>query len=231
MLASALTPGHVETQPQPRGSTTLRGHVVDTAGKSVPYVYVYERTTERFVVTDPEGWFILALPAQRQPAISARRIGYQSLDMQLDPKSDRGKLLRLVLMPGTDAARGPSRPTGYSESLDRFGYYRRMTQAIDATFMTSDQIARRSSNETVTLLDDVAGINVVSRGGSRAKSSIAVSNSGCTLGIVIDGRRVEDQALPPSVSGAIEVYPRAAAIPEELRHQAKGCGLIVIWDG
>lgn len=228
-LVCLLLPSIV--QGQANTGTTLRGYVVDNEGKPVPYVHVSERVTERFVVTDADGWFVLALPIQRAQAISARRVGYQPLDMQLGSRSDQGKLLRLVLGAGASAARTAGEPNGYSESLDRAGYYRRMAIAIDATFMTPEQIKRRDSNGTATLLNDVAGVNVVSKGARQGRSSVATSDSGCTLGVVVDGKRAGDETLPPSVTGAMEVYPNATTVPEELRHHANGCGLVLIWGG
>jgi len=210
--------------------TTLRGYVGDTEGKPVPYAYVFERTAQRFVVSDADGWFVLALPIQRAQAIGTRRIGYHPLETQLS-QGDREKLLRLVLTPGAPATRPSGKPGGYDESLDRTGFYRRMALASNATFMTVEQIERRSSRETASLLDNVAGIDVISRGATPARSSIARSGSGCTLGVVIDGRRAEDETLPAAVSGALEIYPSAAAVPEEFRHHAKGCGLVLIWGG
>ena len=219
----------VVVQAQTNTGTTLRGYVVDADGKPVPYVHVSEAASERYVVSDGNGWFVLALPIQRAQSISARRIGYRPLEMQLGSRSEQEKLLRLVLGEGTPALRTAGALNGYSELLDRSGYYRRMAVAIDGTFMTPDQIRRRDSNGTVGLLRGVAGINVVSRGSGQVRPSVARSNSGCTLGVVMDGKRAADETLPSSVSGAMEIYPNAAAVPEEFRQHVNGCGLVVIW--
>lgn len=38
-----------------------------------------------------------------------------------------------------------------------------------------------------------------------------------------------DEIISPSMIAAIEVYPSAASVPNELQHHTDGCGLILAW--
>jgi hypothetical protein len=38
-----------------------------------------------------------------------------------------------------------------------------------------------------------------------------------------------DEMVPPSMVAAMEVYPSAASVPNELQHHVRGCGLVVVW--
>jgi len=157
---------------------------------------------------------------------------------------------------------------GYNEYLDRSGYYRRMAHAIDATFITSQQLTQRNPTEITQMLRNVSGVRIVSMGGMKrgVKNSVPLGRGGlCVLGLVVDGKRVEfeapsveaiqpripamvngrrvsalndpssgiqgtiDELVPPSMVAAIEVYPSAASVPNELQHHVHACGLIVVW--
>ncbi len=62
---------------------------------------------------------------------------------------------------------------------------------------------------------------ITSMMGGRAVSAIHQRSSA--------GAPTLDELIPPSMLAAIEVYPSAASVPNELQQHTYGCGLIVAW--
>src|SRR5882724_7421298 len=60
-----------------KSALTVTGAIVQIDGQPIPYAYVFERETGRFVVADYDGKFRLSgLPNDHALVIGVRRIGY-----------------------------------------------------------------------------------------------------------------------------------------------------------
>ena len=248
---------------------TVTGAVLQIDGEPIPYAYVFERETGRFVIADYDGKFrLIGLPNDRALVIGARRIGYEPMDTAVVGATTAVLALRLKALPNIlEPVRVKGRTGDYDEYLDRRGYYRRMARATGGTFISSAEFERRNPAEITQVLRDIPGVRVISTGGSRGvKKSAPLGRGGlCVLGLALDGFRVEfeapstedlqprvpaimsggrtsalqnrsagkrgtlDELVPPSMVRAIEVYPSAASVPNDLQHLAEGCGLIVVW--
>ena len=251
-------------------AVVVTGTITDKDGRPVPYAHAADSISRAVAVSNPAGRFRLSVgSATSSVALTIRRIGYSPFDTTfLNLGSETH--LQIVLSPmraDLDTVRIRA-SRGYDEYLDRRGFYRRLTHKVDGTFITSDQVERRSATELSAVLRDVSGVRVVASQGKAGKRNFVLGRGGlCALGVVLDGQRVEvsspplesiqpritsmmggrpvaavhkragsgpdnpslDEIIPPSMIAAIEVYPSAASVPNELQHHTDGCGLIVAW--
>ena len=245
------------------------GAVLQVDGQPIPYAYVFERGTGRFVIADYAGKFRLGgLPSDHALVIGVRRIGYEPIDTAVVATPPGPLTLRLTKLPTTlEPVQVKGNHGDYDYYLDRGGFYRRMSRATGGTFISSAEFERRNPTEITQVLRDVPGVRVISMAASQGvKKSVPLGRGGlCVLGLVLDGSRVEfeapstedlqpripammngrrtsalqnrssgtrgalDELVPPSMVKAIEVYPSAASVPNDLQHLAEGCGLIVVW--
>ena len=73
----------------------VRGVVIDSAGKAVPFAVVTATASERSVQTDEKGRFLLHLEQFETCSLSVRRVGLRSTSLNLSPCPDTA--LRIVV--------------------------------------------------------------------------------------------------------------------------------------
>lgn len=176
----------------------LSGVVADIAGDPIPFAFV-ALANGASVVADGRGRFTTMLPrGVERVSVLVRRIGFRPADTVLAIAGD-DRVHTIVLAPigalldtvRIDAA------SGYDEFLDRSGYYRRLANKVDGTFISYDQIERRNATEVSAVLRDVPGVRVRSGGGRAGRNNLVLGRGGlCALGLVIDGKRVEIETPP-----------------------------------
>jgi hypothetical protein len=119
--------------------------------------------------------------------------------------------------------------------LDRVGFFQRMSTE-KGTFLTQEEIERRSPHKTSELVRGIPGFQVGAGGtisSRRGVPGMAQAFSTCDIeyyidGVHADGSRVDD-VLPAAVV-AMEVYTGAATIPPAFRISGNArCGVVVIW--
>lgn len=265
-LLAAITFAWASTLPAQQGAS-LKGIVVDGEGNPVPFAYI-SADNGASTVSGVDGQFALRnAGTSRNLLISARRLGFAPTRQSI--LLDSGAFIRLALNPlpaGLPDVEVRAEPGGYDEYLDRSGFYRRVAKAVDGTFINREKIDKRNPSELSAMLTDVRSVRVEREYGKRGKSTYVLGRGGvCTMGLVVDGQRIEinspsnesvqarirsplsrgtpstqprggagitesiDDIVPVNMIGAIEVYPNAAAVPNEFSHLTDACGLVVVW--
>ena len=80
----------------------VRGLVVDSAGKAVPFAVVKAMASERSVATDENGRFQLLLERFEACALSVGRVRYRTVSLTLDPCPDSALRVVLARVPYVD---------------------------------------------------------------------------------------------------------------------------------
>ena len=99
---------------------TIRGVVVDSAGKGVPLAFIKTLSSERSVETDDKGRFQLRLERFETCALYVRRQRYRTVSINLDPCPDSAFRIVLTRVPYVDDS-GPrcgTRSTALCEARD-----------------------------------------------------------------------------------------------------------------
>jgi hypothetical protein len=143
--------------------------------------------------------------------------------------------LELLPIPASDTAK----TKGQKTALTFAGFNARRSKR-QGKFFTPAQLEAASGRPLANLLKTDAGAFIVSgpHGESQlAERSPASASSPCYAAVVRDGMRIYPfgDASPPDLDKifaetltGIELYPRAAAVPPELR-DAAACGALVLW--
>jgi hypothetical protein len=202
------------------GTASVTGTVRGDRGEPVPGVEIRVVDASSVARTDARGEFTLTgLPAGSQE-IEVRRIGHlverQPVELRRDRTVRRDILLQHV------ASLDPIRVVARRNRFQVFETNRR--NSFSGRFMNEAEIARRHPMNVSDLLVSIPGFRVV---GSGAGARVVSTRARCSPNVVIGSRqRQEINMIPPSLVGAIEIYPSSNGAPTEYRST---CGLIVIW--
>ena len=183
-------------QGQVGATQQLSADVSDHAGNRIPYAYVAIAGGSS-TVSDASGRFTTIVPGGAEKiSIYVRRIGFKPADTVLSVGArDRTHTIVLVPIGAVLETVRIDATSGYDEYLDRSGYYRRLANKVDGTFISLDQIERRNATEVSAVLRDVPGVRVRILGGRAGKRNYVLGRGGlCALGLVVDGKRVEIEA-------------------------------------
>jgi hypothetical protein len=221
--------------------SVLAGFVTDTAGTPLAFASLAIAGVTDWVMTAPDGSFRLTGIAPGWQEVAVRRLGYRPLlfEVQFPANVTVHVVLRLTpLALELPAIVVEGRPE-YA-SLVRDGFYRRR-RAGGGTYFGPEDLAHRSLPAATSLLRMVAGVRVVPR---RTGGGIPSIFDNVVLGRAARGDcvmpiRVNRYLLPAGLSVdefvrlqdilAVEVYPRAAAVPAELVVPGSNCGVVAIW--
>jgi hypothetical protein len=202
LTAISVSPVRAQQQaPTALARRGLVGTIVDLAGAPVPFAYIQEVKGDRFTVSDKDGRFRFPPVESGYHSFTARRLGFYPTQFDADLTGDSTVTVSLTLAPNARILKQVSiegdRPRNYTEGLDRQGFYRRLQErslgAGTGHFIMPDDMARRHPNQITQMLQALPGVSVVAMGFDRAgQGSVPVGRGGsCTLGLVLDGQRVE----------------------------------------
>jgi hypothetical protein len=189
----------------------LSGTVTNTSGEGIPYAYLYESVSGTSAVSNSGGAFkfIIKSPVNSM-SLRVRRLGYAPLDTTFSAEQlVAGTQIRLSAVSSVlDTVTVRAKSGDYDEYLDRHGFYRRVSRAADASFISASEIERRNAMDVSSILRNVPGVRVISRAGKGGKNNFVLGRGGlCALGLVVDGQRVEI-SVPPIES----IQPRITSI-------------------
>jgi Carboxypeptidase regulatory-like domain/TonB-dependent Receptor Plug Domain len=227
------------------GRVFLSGDTIGLPGVSVELVGVAGSTT-----TSGTGFYRLAGLTPGPHVLRVRRLGYQSVTLDVDLQDDRAlrRDIRLEQLPTTLTE---VRIEGVLRKVPpRFDdVYRRMAIA-NGKFFTREDIDRLHPPDIQSLLMQVGTVNVNSRGITfercNGSGALLLSPGGGKVQIYIDGYRMTGRAgsaapgdpidaeqrevlrmVNPSQIQAIEIYSGVSRIPGVFLEDA--CAVIAIW--
>ena len=200
-------------------------------------------------VTDENGRFVYVAPRGGTAAFLVRRLGYRpgSFTASVVPGDTTRISFIMSSVPRTLASvdvRDSAPPV--SPALRDFERRRRINTG-GATFITRDDIERRSASLVTDLLrrssaltiKDSSGVLIpVSRRAQKVVHRVGgrlVTLADCPFRIAVDGQLKEwgfaVNGIPTSEIHGIEIYPGPATIPTEFAStwQDSHCGLVMIW--
>jgi len=225
----------VEVTNDPSEPRTLRGTVVDEAGKPLPDLPVEVVSALTETRTDSAGQFVVRNLKPQRHIVRVRRVGYQPTYAFADLNDASGAKLRIVLrqyagqnlgLVVVRADRVPARLAGFAARAARpSGWGRIITEA---------EIRQRSPIFTSDLLLGFAGVRVVR---NAFGSGTLLGRGNCRLALFIDGFQVLarsgsglDELVTPQDLAGIEVYTGIGGIPPELMtNLSNDCGTVAFW--
>jgi len=209
----------------------VSGIIRDIAGAPISQVEVGVIRGERlqqFVVTAPDGKFLLTGVASGLVPLRVRRIGYAMQFFDVDTRIPSSRNLDIVL---TTVANELEEVviSGNDISKLRAFYERKQQRASFAKFLDQDEIRKMGPLHPSDLFRTVPGISIRSASGGNS-----VRIRGCQPMVWLDGQKVPgaelDEVIQPSEIAAIEFYPSSAGLPPQfMERQNRLCGSILVW--
>lgn len=195
---------------------SVRGTVVDSAGKPVAGARVELAVSSNAVITDASGTFTLnGVPGTQ--SLVVRRLGFQPVEVavNLSRRAPRDIGIRLAaFVPVLEAVLVQARRDA---ALDRLGITSRRRSGT-GRFITMEEIERRNVMRIEDILSRIPGLR---RG---------VEMSDRCITYWVDGTHWQthpDQFMMPSEIAAMETYTAALAPIEYQR--LDGCSVVLIW--
>ena len=209
----------------------VSGVVRDVAGTPVSQVEIGVIRGDRlqqFVVTAPDGKFLLTGVGSGLVPLRVRRIGYAMQFFDVDTRIPSSRNLDIVL---TTVANELEEVviSGHDVSKLRAFYERKQQRASFAKFLDQDEIRKLGPLHPSDLFRTVPGISVRSASGGNT-----IRIRGCQPMVWLDGQKVPgaelDEVIQPSDIAAIEFYPSSAGTPAQfLERQNRLCGSVLVW--
>jgi hypothetical protein len=215
------------------GTARVHGVVQSDRDRPLANAHVGLVDETRIAITDSSGTFrIDGIPAGTQ-TLQVRALGYapELRPLVLVTESDTGLQFRLTKV---------SRVLDTIKVLgtrvydaDRSGFLKRRRMGL-GRFMDEDDIRRRRPFDVLSLLHQMAFLNVVIRGFDR-RVLMQGRGRACEPDLYVDGSRMPSELLGeldllvrPEEIGGLEVYNSPIQTPAEFRG-FNACGAIVIW--
>jgi hypothetical protein len=172
---------------------SIRGIVVDSAYRAVPFVNVTAGGSTRAIAND-SGRFRIDVPSSGSVRLDLRRLGYMPTQFQFDRAPDTTVVLMLLVSPST-IAEMTIIATGSLGVLQKRGFYRRLAQAdagmLRGLFITPEDIDRRKPAKTSTLIDGISGIKLTTvRTANGRNVTVPTGPNKCMMTIYVDGQRI-----------------------------------------
>ncbi len=219
---------------------TFVGVVTDSlTGVPLAGAFVLLVGNENTFVTGVDGRFSLAGVGSGDATVEIRRPGFRVGTVAFEITVTRAVTVDLgavylsplvveldpIVVEGTEIDR----------KLSRVGFFQRMGSE-HGTFLTRQEIARRSPRNTSELVRRIPGFQVQTDGSVSSRRGVPGMNqafSPCQIEYYIDGVHADgsmiDDVLPNAIA-AMEVYTGAATIPPAFRISGNArCGVVVIW--
>jgi Carboxypeptidase regulatory-like domain/TonB-dependent Receptor Plug Domain len=223
----------------------IHGIVVDTAGRPLTGVNVFDLTGAWRVVTPVNGQFRVASVPPGEHRIVARRPGFKPDTLGLILVAGDTAAIRFAL--GAAVVTLPDvLVSGDGDSPRLAGFERRRQGGNGGRYITRAEIEAQSPTETTDLLRRVMGIQIAdsngvavvisARGGKVVLNGRQRVTVPCLLRLGVDGFMKDPgftiNSIPPAEIHGIEIYEGPASIPlqfNESRRTDAYCGLIMIW--
>ena len=219
---------------------TFVGVVVDSlTGAPLPGAIVSLHGGENTIVTGVNGRFSLAGVGSGDATVEIRRPGFKvgtvafEITVTRPVTVDLGAISLSALVVELDPVVVEAREI--DRKLNSVGFFQRMGTE-QGTFITRQEIARRSPRNTSELVRRIPGFQVQTDGSVASRRGVPGMNqafSTCQIEYYIDGVHADgsmiDDVLPAAIA-AMEVYTGAATIPPAFRISGNArCGVVVIW--
>lgn len=228
------------TQPQAvQGTSSVRGHVRDSAGRSIPYATVVWGEARQVISTTDSGTFELRDIPSVTTRFTVRRLGYVPVDFDLDLKPGRLKPVVVNLIPVAAPLSEVSVATHSDIDSDEYraarfaatGFVERMAR-LPGYFIPPEEVERRRPTYVSDLMYGVPGVTMVGRPHTASLHYVS-SSQRCRLQLYLDGHPAidGDDLVPGSDIKAVEVYTSLTSAADRfLPSPLKGyCGSIVVW--
>jgi hypothetical protein len=231
---------------QESSARVITGTVSDSSGSAVSHALVQNSAQNR-VYADEAGKFRLVLQQRGELTLLVRRLGYQPVELRIDPQRDT--IIGIALSPVPQLFEATVvEAERVSRRLQARGFYERLNDRNkglgSGTFVTREDIELRRPMRVTQMLEAINGVRVVKAGASVLDWQIVGANR-CTMTIYLDGSRISpslssgrgaganpvyiDQVLGPTAAAAIEVYPRGVSAPAQFQVLNGTCGVVVFW--
>ena len=200
-----------------RQGATLRGVVVDSAGKPVAGARVGFASNRDAAVTDSSGTFSLEGRRAGTQALVVRRLGYAPAEVIVNLTRRAPRVVRVRLdafVPVLDAVLVEARRM---RSLDQVGFTGRARTGA-GRYLTQADLDRRNAMRISDFLTMMPGLR---RAGAFGENCIRYWVDG------IKWQTDPDEFMTPSEVAAIEVYP-PNFVPAEF-YDFNSCSVVVIW--
>jgi hypothetical protein len=209
----------------------VKGTVTDRGGVAIVNVEIVASRRGQYprqVRTGEDGRFEFTDLATGPTSMTARRLGYKSLtlDLYVNSTAAMPEVAFVLELVAADVA-----PVVVNSGAGRLGeFYAHKGNPSFGRFFEQAEIEKRRGGRISDLFRTVPGVTVVAASGL----GNAVRVRGCQPTVWVDGIRlpgseVDDVANPTDIA-AIEVYISSAGIPAEYRDRdTRACGVIVLW--
>lgn len=225
----------IGTAPLHAQHTTIRGTVVDSAGRPIQHADVGIVVHRKLTRTDSEGRFSINKIPAGDVELSVRRLTYEPQRIQLKLTSDVDTLrITLVAHPAL------LRPIEVAASEMRLrenieDFYRRLTRGV-GQYVSRDDIEKRWGGKPSDMLRNTSGIRFVKVPAGRGVRfpNTSIVRRDCPPMIWIDGQKapgLEIDEVPLGDVEGMELYNGPATTPMQFSQvtSANTCGTIVIW--
>jgi hypothetical protein len=238
-VAAAPQPAAKAADTVARGTARLTGKVTDASGNPLANARVAVEADNTSAVTDNQGNFRLSGLRTGTRDLTARRIGFASVDMPVDVSAVNVRNV-IVTMPRYVAQLDAVTISAIRDvGLQRVGFSDRQKTGA-GKFIGPDEISRRNPGRLVNVLES-AGTALRMGTDAEGHRYVTGRHNGC-VGYYVDGMRwsstdPSDFQLSPDFFlsgaeiGAIEIYDELSAPAEFARISMQGapCAVVVIW--
>lgn len=221
----------------------IRGTLKDSTGAPVPHAIV-QTTGQGRVVSNDSGFFEYRAVPKGELRLLARRIGYQPLEVRINPSGDTTVRIVLSAVPRRFDTMNVV-ASAVSGRLSGVGFYERMNDRNkglgSGIFVTAEDIEQRNPLRISQMLDQMNGVRVQKIGAGYNDFEIR-GPRGCKFTVYLNGTRIGpkgprpdvdvvkiDSWLEPSATAGIEIYPRATSAPPHLQMLNGTCGVAAFW--
>jgi Carboxypeptidase regulatory-like domain/TonB-dependent Receptor Plug Domain len=215
---------------------TLRGSVVDSAGKPVRGATIEVVTADMEARADSLGQFtIRALPARRH-IVRVRRVGYSPTFLAVDLSDSSSARVRIVVRQYAGQNLGLVVVRGTRGPAHLQGFLRRAANPSGfGKIITAEQINQRNPLRASDMFQALAGVRVAQ--GGRNGGGTLLGRGGCVMAVFINGFPAPqrgsqgiDQMLIAQDLAGIEVYNGIGGVPAEfMMGPPNSCGTVAVW--
>lgn len=222
-----------------QGTSSVRGHVRDSAGRPIPYATVVWGAARQVITTTDSGTFELHDIPSVTTRFTVRRLGYVPADFDLTLKPRMLKPVVVNLTPVAAPLSEVAVETHNDFDSDEYraarfaatGFVERMAR-LPGYFIPPAEVERRRPSYVSDLLYAVPGVTMVGRPHTASLHYLS-SSQRCGMQLYLDGHPTidGDDLVAGSDIKAVEVYTSLTSAAEKfLPSPLKGyCGSIVVW--
>ena len=221
-----------EARPIASTDPVVSGIVKDAVGAPIPEVEVGVVAGERlqqFVITGPDGKFLLSGVKAGVVPIRFRRLGYAMQYMEVDARNAASSTLEIVLKTAPGELEDVMIAANDQARLREF-YEHKAQRSSYAKFYEQDEIRRRGVMYASELFRSMPGMSM--RNAPGGGNTIRIR--GCQPMIWVDGQRIPnaelDEVASPGDIAGIEFYTSMAGTPAQyMDRTTRACGTVLVW--